>query len=152
MNLNDEYRQIVKLIGNLALIPQVLEELRGLKKGGDPSDEWTENFLEKVKGVFTMQLDDLIASVSASIDAISAGLTGLGTDMNAGFSNLEAQIAALKAAGVDTSAIDKAVSELKPVADKLAAVQAQVETLDSAAKAVVAPAPAPTPVVNPPTP
>ena len=74
--------------------------------------------------------------------------------MNAGFANLDAQIAALKAGTATAADVEKAVSELKPIADKLAAVQTSVSTLDAAAKAVVAPAPtpdpAPAPVVNPP--
>jgi hypothetical protein len=65
MNLGGEYAKIAQLISNLALIPQVLRELQGLKEWGDPSSGWKRQFIEEI----IMALDPIVQAAIAEVKA-----------------------------------------------------------------------------------
>jgi hypothetical protein len=86
MNLSGEYARIAQLIGNLALIPQVLKELQGLREGVNPSSQWKRQFIEEI----IMALDPIVQS---AIDEVKAEAVKEAGEVKAKIDELAAKIA-----------------------------------------------------------
>jgi hypothetical protein len=86
MNLSGEYARIAQLIGNLALIPEVLKGLQELKEGVNPSSKWKRQFIEEI----IMALDPI---VQAAIDEVKAEAVKEAGEVKAKIDELAAKIA-----------------------------------------------------------
>jgi hypothetical protein len=125
-NLWGEIERFVVTLGGLTeQVDKILKIVRQLPRDQNPTDEWTNNFHNLIKGELAMLSDAITAKlteintaiatekeeVKAALDALSAQIADLKTQVAAGVSPEEV-VAALD--GLETSV--KAIYEVPPVA------------------------------------
>lgn len=102
-----------------------------------PERWWREDDMRRLARLVTNQyesLKGLIMSTQADVDALTAQVTTMQTNLAAGVAAIQAEISSLQTKGVDVTNLQAAVNQLS----------ATVDSADA-----IAPAPAPTPTPSP---